>query len=328
MPSSDLLVSPVPTCPAHAVPDTADAARWGGPGLVVVKLGGRVQADAALPHSLAALWSRAPGRVAIVHGGGADVSALQRALAVEPRFVEGRRVTSERDLELLRMALSGAANKRLVSALVSAGVSAVGISGEDAGLLVAEQEPAVALGFVGVEVRAHVRLITHLLTGGFLPVLSPVARAGCGAESAAAWCDAESAAAGCGAESAAVTCAPATLNVNGDDAAAAIAASLGASDLLFVSDVPGVMVDGVPLGELTVEAASQLMARGVATGGMRVKLAAALGALERGVARVRVGGLSLLSGRPDAGTLIHASGTSGHRAGAVSFSWHDSEMRT
>src|SRR5215469_17530226 len=101
----------------------------------VVKVGGRVQADPRLAHGLASLWRAAPSEIVIVHGGGDEVSALQRAAGVEPRFVNGRRVTAPEDIDRLRMALSGLANKRLVAALVAAGADALGLSGEDAALI-------------------------------------------------------------------------------------------------------------------------------------------------------------------------------------------------
>ena len=100
--------------------------------MFIVKLGGRTQNDPALPAALAALWRATNGGVVVVHGGGDQISALQRLRGEEPVFVGGRRVTTDTALELVRMVLSGLANKQLVSALVAAGAPAVGISGEDA----------------------------------------------------------------------------------------------------------------------------------------------------------------------------------------------------
>ncbi len=106
-------------------------------GPVVVKLGGRTQDDPALPGALAAAWRASGGRLVVVHGGGDAVSALQRARGIAPEFVGGRRVTSAADVDDLRMALSGLANKRVVAALQGAGVPALGLSGEDGRLLAA-----------------------------------------------------------------------------------------------------------------------------------------------------------------------------------------------
>ena len=234
----------------------------------VVKIGGRAQTDPALPGVLAAAWTAAPGTLVLVHGGGDEVSALQRAFGVQPTFVGGRRVTSPQDIELLRMALSGSANKRLVAALVGRGVSAVGLSGEDAALLTAAPLDPGTLGCVGDPRRVNVALVRHLLEGGYLPIISPISR-GEGQESAA-------------------------LNVNGDDAAATIAAALEADELLLVADVAGVLVDGCVIPELAPVDAGKLIASGAASGGMVAKLEAALAALASGVARVRVGDVAAI----------------------------------
>lgn len=247
---------------------------------VVVKLGGRTQADPRLASTLAALWNAAPGALCVIHGGGDEISALQRKLGGTPIFVGGRRVTTREDIEIIRMALSGAINKRLVADLIDAGAPAVGLSGEDGSLF--EASPlAGALGAVGTPLRVNAGVITHLLAGGFLPVISPLSR---NAESIG----------------------PRALNVNGDDAAAALAIALRARELLLLADVPGVLSDEVPLATLDIEDAAALIARGTASGGMAAKLEAALGAVAGGVARVRIGDLTALAD-PDAGTTITLS---------------------
>jgi acetylglutamate kinase len=236
----------------------------------VVKIGGRAQSDPALGGAIAAAWTVAPGSLVLVHGGGDEVSALQRALGASPAFVGGRRVTSAEDIELLRMALSGSANKRLVSALVARGVPAVGVSGEDAALLTAAPLDPTRLGCVGDPRSVNVALLQHLLDGGYLPVVSPLSR------------------------SETPTGASAALNVNGDDAAATIAAAIVADELLLVADVAGVLVDGCVVPELAPVGAGQLIASGGASGGMVAKLEAALTALASGVARVRIGDVSAI----------------------------------
>lgn len=241
----------------------------------VVKIGGRAQGDPALVPAIVALWRSAPGSLVLVHGGGDEVSALQRALGGEPRFDGGRRVTTAAELDLVRMVLSGAVNKRLASALRRA--NAVGISGEDAGLIEAAVTDAT-LGRVGHPVRVNPAILARLLTGGFLPVVSPLAREA-GDDAGAA------------------------LNVNGDDAAAALAVAIFADELLLLADVAGVLDRGVPIRALDPDSARALIADGVAGGGMSAKLQAACTALEGGVARVRIGDLSAI-GNPDAGTLL------------------------
>lgn len=245
-----------------------------------MKIGGRAQGDPQVIVQLAAASGRGESLV-IVHGGGDEVSALQRRLGLEPQFRGGRRVTSVEDLEIVRMVLSGATNKRLVAQLLSAGVRAVGLSGEDAGLLTARiTDPD--FGRVGGAMTAHTELLTHLWSGGFIPVISPLGR------------DADDPQGG-------------GLNVNGDDAAAAIAAALGADELLLVADVAGVLdAAGAVIAELDGPAAQSLVASGVAKGGMAAKLEAGALALRGGVRRVRIGDLRAITAAA-AGTRLRLS---------------------
>lgn len=248
--------------------------------LIVVKLGGRTQADPALPAQIAALWQSTGHRVVVVHGGGDQISVLQQQRGDTPRFVGGRRVTTENDLDVVRMALSGLANKQLVSAFVAIGVPAVGLSGEDAGFLRATPIDVDTFGFAGTPVRVDVRVLRALLENGFLPVLSPV-----GAHEDTSRAQA--------------------MNINGDDAAAAIAAALGADELFFMADVPAVLDgDKAPIGEVTPHQAAALIASGTAAGGMAAKLEAGIRAVQQGVSRVRIGDLAGLSRRRSGTTLV------------------------
>lgn len=232
----------------------------------VLKVGGRPQTEPTLPALIAEAWDALSGAMVIVHGGGDDVTALQQTMGLSSQFVDGRRVTSAQDLELVRMALSGTANKRLVAGLVREGVRAVGLSGEDASLIAATPVDSARLGHVGTPQRVNSSLLLHLIDGGYLPVVSPVSR-NIGLELGPA------------------------LNVNADDAAAAIAAAIEAEELLIVSDVPGVLVDGEAADTLTVAEAQQLLHDGLASGGMRAKLSAAITALDGGVPVVRIADL-------------------------------------
>lgn len=251
-------------------------------GLTVVKIGGRPQADPALPAALAERWRATGGRLVVVHGGGDAVSELQRARGVEPRFVGGRRVTTSGDLDVLRMALSGLANKQLVAALRGAGVPAFGCSGEDGALLEAARTADAALGAVGVPARVDAALLETLLQAGRCPVVSPV--------------------------SADADVPGQALNVNGDDAAAAVAGALRAAELFFLAAVPGVLTDrarvgGAPVAVLDAVDARRLVADGTAAGGMAAKLDAAFAALAAGVSGVRIGDIAALAD-PSRGTTI------------------------
>jgi acetylglutamate kinase len=226
-----------------------------------VKIGGRAQGDAALPRVLASVV-RNGDELVVVHGGGDEVTALQRRLGSEPTFIGGRRVTTEADMEVVRMVLSGAVNKRLVRQLLGEGVPAIGISGEDAGMLPAALLDGGALGAVGEPLTADGRAIEALLAAGFVPVISPLGR------------HAET---GQG------------LNINGDDAAAAIAGALRADELLLLADVPGVLdPSGILVRSIGVDTIDELIGSGVARGGMSAKLQAARRALAAGVSTVRI----------------------------------------
>lgn len=248
----------------------------------VVKIGGRAQGDPGLAGALAAAVAQGDA-VCVVHGGGDEVSQLQRRLGMEPRFSGGRRVTSADDLEVVRMVLSGAINKRLVAQLIGVGIRAVGISGEDASLFQARATDPERMGRVGGDIRSDASIVAHLLAGGYVPVISPLAR--------------EVSADGAG------------LNVNGDDAAAALAVALEADDLVLVADVAGVLDDGKVIPSLDLDAAAALVQRGVATGGMAAKLEAAALALKGGVASVRIAGVAGISNAA-AGTRLAFSPSS------------------
>ncbi len=243
----------------------------------VVKLGGRAQSADSLAATIASAWN-ASKAMCVVHGGGDEISALQRKLGGEPKFAGGRRVTTLEDLDIIRMVLSGVVNKRLVSQFNAAGAPAVGISGEDASLIAAKPLGISEFGYVGMPVSINTSLIETLWLAGLLPVVSPLAT------------NAET---------------PGTaLNVNGDDAAAAIAVALGADELLLIADVEGVLdSSGEVIDQLDVDEARALIASGIAVGGMAAKLEAAHAALAGGVRAVRIADIDAL-GESGRGTFI------------------------
>jgi acetylglutamate kinase len=244
--------------------------------VTVIKVGGNEVDDGEWLARLAGAVAGRAGRTVLVHGGGKEVTALQRALGAEPEWRDGLRVTGDEGMRAVAMVLSGLVNKRIASALLTAGVDALGISGEDGALLEAE----VALGRTGEVRRVRSALLHGLLAQGLVPVVSPVSRGPDGR----------------------------ALNVNADDAAAAVAAAMEAGELLFVSNVPGVLAGGevvAAIGACEVEA---LIADGTAAGGMAPKLRAAARAAAGGVARVRIGGVEML-GDEAAGTRVHAART-------------------
>lgn len=244
----------------------------------VVKIGGRAQSSPNLPGQIGSAWRTSPGSFCVVHGGGDRISEFQRQMGLEPSFVDGRRITTRQDMEIVRMVLSGLVNKELVSSFVAAGLPAVGISGEDAGTITATPIDEAGLGRAGKPVAVRSDLIEFLLDGGYLPVISPLATDdGPSGE---------------------------PLNVNADDAAAAIAIALAASELLLIADVEGVLdKSGKAIACLDQGDAAELIRSGVIDRGMRAKLQAGFAALAGGVGRVRI---STLDGLADAapGTLL------------------------
>lgn len=240
--------------------------------VTVVKVGGREVDD---PEWLGALAAAAAplAPLVLVHGGGREVSVLQERLGLVPEWRDGLRVTDAATLAVVSMVLSGLVNKRLVSALIGAGIRSVGVSGEDDELLRAEPVAGGALGRTGRVTAVRPELLRLLLEAGVTPVVSPLSRGPDGG----------------------------ALNVNADDAATAVAAALGARRLLFLSDVPGVTLPGGLVPELPEEGIEEWIASGVVSGGMVPKLRAAARAVAD-VPVVRIGGLDLLAG--GAGTRV------------------------
>jgi len=217
--------------------------------ILVVKLGGTTITDQQqVLEEVAAIARQRP--VVLVHGGGRRITEWLERLGVPSRFEGGLRVTDPAALEVAAAVLRGVVNSELVAGLRSLGVDAVGLSGVDGGLLVAERIPH--LGLVARVVGLRRDLLDAILVGGQVPVVAPLAR------------DEEG-----------IVC-----NVNADDAAAGIAAGLGARQLVLMTDVDGVRdAEGRRLDSLTVGEAEALIDSGVINGGMVPKIRAALAAV-------------------------------------------------
>jgi len=240
-------------------------ARDGSP-VRVYKVGGPALEDPGLIAPLAEEIRRAPGPSVLVHGGGRHVDRMLRALAIESRFIAGRRETSPAAMEVVEMVLSGVVNKDLAARLTRAGLPAVGISGRDGAMIRARLEPG--LGRVGVPVEADPAPIRALWDAGLLPVVSPVS-CGPGGES---------------------------VNVNADEAALVLARALGAAGLVYLSDVDGVRVGNETVGVLDAAAAGRLIEDGTIAAGMALKVRMALEAAGVGIPEVVVAGKGRLSG--------------------------------
>lgn len=230
---------------------------------VLVKLGGTLldaaESRARLAAELAAA-AREGAELVVVHGGGKQMTRFLTERGIESRFVDGLRVTTPETIDAVLKVFAGSVNHELVSALVAAGARAVGLSGIDACL--AEAEPLdPALGAVGRVVRVNPELLRVLTENGYLPVVACVAGDRQGR----------------------------IYNVNADQMAVACAAAFGAEILLFLTDVQGVMgAGGEVIPEITSADCDNLIAEGIATGGMQAKLNAASDAVRTGVGQVLI----------------------------------------
>lgn len=252
----------------------------------LIKLGGTLLDDpdsrARLSRELAELAEA--HQIVVVHGGGKQMTRFLAERGVESQFVDGLRVTTPEVVDALLKVFAGSVNHELVAALVAAGARAVGLSGIDARLAVAEPMDA-RLGAVGRIAAADATVLDHLTQGGFLPVVACVAG---GREGE-------------------------VYNVNADQMAVACAAAFRAEALVFLTDVDGVRdASGVAASRLSTGDCARLIEDRVATGGMQAKLTAATDAIAKGVGRVTIapGGreraaAAALSGLP-VGTAIHA----------------------
>ena len=233
---------------------------------VVVKMGGGAMTDPELNRQLAqdVLLLRSVGvRIVLVHGGGPQIDELMRRLGKEPEFRDGLRVTDAETLDIVRMVLTGKINRELAAAINRQEPVAIGLSGEDGGLLqVVQRDPA--LGFVGDVVAVNAAVLEQLLTDGLAPVVSTIGS------------DADGQA----------------YNINADAAAASIAVALGAEKLVYLTGAPGLLADPADpasvIQRLTAAELRTHMADPSVSAGMIPKLRASAEAVEAGVGRAHI----------------------------------------
>jgi acetylglutamate kinase len=241
--------------------------------LTVLKYGGNAMAPAGSPDPVldeVARLARAGERVVVVHGGGPQIDAELAAKGIVEERVAGLRVTGRAARDIVEYVLCGSVNKALVRALSARGARAVGVSGEDGGLLAARRAAPIGdvdLGFVGTIAAVDPAALIALLDAGFVAVVAPLALEVDGAD---------------------------PLNCNADTAAGAIAAALRADAYVVLTDVPGVRRDlndpGSVIARLTTAQAAALLADGTLTGGMIPKMEAAIAAVRGGARRSVIAG--------------------------------------
>ena len=260
---------------------------------MVVKFGGNAIQDAKALRSFAedvALLHQIGACPVVVHGGGRQIGDMLERLDIPSAFVGGLRVTDSDTVSVVEMVLAGAINKAIVGAIHQAGGMAVGISGKDGRLMTANKiaapkmtpskmtkeaskaETAIDIGFVGAPDKINTTILDALLGAGMIPVIAPVA----------AGRDNE------------------TLNVNADTAAGAISSAIGATRLLMLTDVVGVLdKDDALIAQLTTIEAQSLIASGVISDGMIPKVETCIQAVTGGTE-----GAVILDGRQEHATLI------------------------
>ena len=240
---------------------------------VVIKFGGHAMGDQALADAFAQdiVYLKQSGvNPIVVHGGGPQIAAMLKKLAIKSDFVNGLRVTDKPTVEVVEMVLAGAINKEIVSAINRQGGKAVGICGKDANLMIAKKitempDPesnlmqAVDIGYVGEPTEVNPHIVDVISKSDLIPVIAPI---GVGRDGQ-------------------------TLNINADTFASALAARMKAKRLLLLTDVAGVLDKNNQLVEqLSIEEARKLIRAGTITGGMIPKVEGCIEVVEAGVEAV------------------------------------------
>lgn len=236
--------------------------------IIVVKYGGSAMVDETLKKRViqdVTLLKLVGFKPIIVHGGGKEISRWVNKVGMEPKFINGLRVTDEDTMEIVEMVLNKV-NKSLVQLVQELGVKAVGVSGKDGGMLTVEKKYSDGkdIGFVGEITDVNPKVLFDLLEKDFLPIVCPIGM------------DRDFK----------------TYNINADDAACAIAKAVNAEKLAFLTDIEGVYKDpsdpSTLISELTIDEAHQLIEDGFIGGGMLPKLNNCIDAIDNGVSRVHI----------------------------------------
>ncbi len=231
----------------------------------VIKYGGAAMVDDDLKETFAqdvTLLKKIGVRIAIVHGGGKEVTDVAGKLGIASQFVNGQRYTDRPMMDVVQMVLAGKTNKDIVVRINQHDGDAVGLCGIDANVLRVErfEEGGVDLGLVGRITAVNTAYINLLLSSGIMPVIAPIGVDG-------AW---------------------QVFNINADIAAGAIAAALQAEKLIYLSDVEGIMADAKLVHSVTEQQAEEMINRGVISKGMIPKVRSAFEALDARVSKVHM----------------------------------------
>jgi len=255
---------------------------WGH--IVVIKYGGSAMEDPTLSHLFAqdVVLMRSVGmRPVVVHGGGPQIGNLMTRLGKQPEFREGLRVTDAETLDIARMVLVGKINRDIVSAVNVHGALAVGLSGEDAGLITAAAR-SPELGFVGDVEAINASILERLLAEELIPVVATIGTDPQGQ----------------------------AYNINADTAAGAIAEALSAEKLVYLTNVEGLLKDvdnpASVISALSADELEAMLEAGSLSEGMIPKTASCVRAVRRGVGRAHI-----LDGRVPHALLLEIFTTEG-----------------
>ena len=230
---------------------------------ILIKIGGRAfDGEKGFQDLAAAIKSRPDLELIIVHGGGAEISQALKEAKRETQFVDGIRVTRAEDIRIVEKVLSGTINHRIADWLSANAVACRRMSGKTENLFLVEPMTRGGLnwGYVGEIRQVNAAVVLKALKERQVPVISPISADEQGA----------------------------SYNVNADSAAAALAAAARCTDLVFITDVPGVLVNDEIQPSLTVQQARSLIADGAIKGGMVAKMESAFEALEKKVPRIHI----------------------------------------
>ena len=248
---------------------------------IVIKLGGSVLDNADLLKKIIediVLLKTIGIKVVLVHGGGKHISSLMKRLGKESKFINGLRVTDKETVEVTQMVLAGLINKNLVSMITKMGGSAVGISGKDGKLILAQKlktSKKIDYGHVGTIEKINTKIIEVLEDHNYIPVISPIA-ADVGGNS---------------------------LNVNADMAATEIAIGIQAEKLIFLTDMDGILRDvkspASLIRQIKIKEVPSLIRKKIIEGGMMPKIKSSASAIKRGV-----GSMHILNGKKEHSMLL------------------------
>ena len=248
--------------------------------IVVIKYGGSAMTNNSVKQKVIediALMKYVGMKPVIVHGGGPSINRILNRMGIKSNFVNGMRVTDKDTMEIVEMVLSGSVNKNIVNLLGSHNIKTIGISGKDGNLFTAKKLKVEEedLGYVGILSKIDTSLLNVLLNNNYTPVIAPIASDSKGN----------------------------SYNINADMAASSVASALKAQKLIYISDVPGILLDisdeNTLIHQASVKEIQNYKENGIISGGMIPKVDYALEAVDKGVSSVH-----LLDGRVEHSILL------------------------